>query len=90
MSAQPPPIPPEATAAETVSYVNVRVVVFPEAPQHYDVNVADETTVSHHAVERVVLNNTLIEFEEPLWFVDADVHVGVPRYAYGDTAWVWL
>ena len=75
---------------ETVTYEDVRVVVTPEGPYHYAVTVSEaDGTRTEHAVEYVVVNATTISFEDPIWFIDADVDVGVPIEAAGDTAWIW-
>ncbi|WP_255195515.1 hypothetical protein [Halorarius litoreus] len=89
MSTHPSATPP-AVDHETVSYADVRAVILPEGPDHYEVDLADETTTAHHAVERVVLNNTVVRFDDPLWFIDVNVDVGLPLYDHGDTVWVWL
>lgn len=73
-----------------MTYEQVRVVVTPEAPYHYEVAVSetgDERAV--HAVEYVAVNATDVRLEEPLWFTGADVDVGVPVEGHGDTAWIW-
>ncbi|MFB6105980.1 MAG: hypothetical protein ABEJ70_03310 [Halobacteriaceae archaeon] len=76
--------------AGTVTYEHVRVVVVPEGPRHYSVEVADGGDRSgSHAVERVLVNSAEVVFEETLWFADVQVDVGVPIGVPGDTAWIW-
>jgi hypothetical protein len=74
----------------TVNYENVRVVIVPEAPYHYQVKVSDaDGERTDHAVERVLINATNVLLEDPIWFMDVDVDVGVPVDEPGDTAWIW-
>lgn len=74
----------------TVTYEDVRVVIRPEAPYHYHVEVSleDGQRVSHE-VEFVAVNATNISLESPIWFIHADLDVGVPLMHPGETAWVW-
>lgn len=77
-------------ARETVTYEDVRVVITPEGPYHYEVTVRHiDGDCSDHAVEYVAINATTVFFESPIWFADADLDVGVPIERAGDTAWVW-
>jgi hypothetical protein len=74
-----------------VTYRDVRVVITPEGPRHYDVAVSErpgETT--HHAVERVVVNTAAMTFDTPVWFIDVELDVGVPVDVPDETAWVWV
>ncbi len=74
----------------TVTYDDVRVVITPEGPFHYDVTVSDaDGTRTDHAVEFVAINATLVRLEDAIWFIDADLDVGVPVGDAGETAWVW-
>jgi len=74
----------------TVTYEDVRIVITPEGPYHYDVTVSDaDGDRIHHAVEYVAINATTVALEEPIWFIDADLDVGVPVNDVGETAWVW-
>lgn len=80
----------EPLGRETVSYTDVRVVITPEGPYHYEVSVGErDGTCTEHAVEYVAVNATTIHFEEPIWFADANLDVGVPIGQAGDTVWVW-
>jgi hypothetical protein len=77
-------------AAGTDTYENVRVFIAPEGPYHYDVQLRlPDGSHAEHAVEFVALNTTQVEFEEPLWFVDVTLDVGVPIGQVGETAWIW-
>jgi hypothetical protein len=83
--------PPDTRCSETTTYEDVRVVIFPSGPFHYDVDVNDGAGVDcTHAVERVVVNNAEIRLEDPIWFVDSEVDVGLPVDGHGDTVWVWV
>lgn len=88
-NATPAPTP-NSIAAETDTYENVQVVITSEGPFHYAVRVRpDDGEQTDHAVEYVVINGTTIQFEDPIWFVDVGLDVGVPIGRAGDTAWVW-
>ena len=87
----PTPAPPTNTLDEgTVTYEDVRVVIVPEGPFHYEVTVshADGERVGH-AVEHVAINATTVHHDDPVWFIGADLDVGVPVGQAGETAWVW-
>ena len=74
----------------TVTYDGVRVVITPEGPFHYEVAVRDaDGDRTDHAVEYVAINATLVRLDDPIWFIDADLDVGVPVGDAGETAWVW-
>lgn len=74
----------------TVTYEQVRVVITPEAPFHYEVAVRDADGDRHdHAVEHVAINATSVRLEDAIWFIDADLDVGIPIGGVGETAWVW-
>ena len=74
----------------TVTYEDVRTVITPEGPFHYEVMVspADGDRVNH-AVEYVAINATTVRLDDPIWFIDADLDVGVPIGQVGETAWIW-
>ena len=73
-----------------VTYEDVRIVIEPEAPRHYEVKVSErEGDISTHAVERVVVNTAEVALDDPIWFVDVKVDVGVAVDEPGDTVWVW-
>lgn len=77
-------------AKGTTTFENVRVVITPEAPSHYEVVVSHPTDGrSRHAVERVVINSAAVVLSDPIWFIDVDLDVGVPIGEPGDTVWVW-
>lgn len=85
-----PALPTEQREGGIVTYQEVRVVITPEAPNHCRVEVRDsdgETAV--HAVEHVVVNTTEVRIDEPIWFVDVKLDVGVPLDDHGETVWVW-
>lgn len=91
MSLSSPPPPPDMLCSETVTYECVRVVVMPAGPHHYDVDVNDGAGVAvHHAVERVIVNNAELQLDDPIWFVDSEVDVGLPVDGHGDTVWIWV
>jgi hypothetical protein len=74
----------------TEMYEQARVVITPEGPHHYTVTVSENQDHHvEHAVERVVVNTATITLEDPVWFVDADVDVGVPLSGPVETVWVW-
>lgn len=74
----------------TVTDEDVRIVIAPEGPYHFAVTVSHaDGRRTHHAVEYVAINGTTVDLEAPIWFIDADVDVGVPIEAAGETAWVW-
>ncbi|EJN57953.1 hypothetical protein [Halogranum rubrum] len=74
----------------TQTYDNVRVDIIPQADDHYDVVVTHpDGERSRHAVERVVINSASVLFDSHIWFVDANLDVGVPIGEPGDTLWVW-
>lgn len=87
------PAPPPSPGAGSRHYESVSVVVVPEAPHHYSVSVRDEDDEDDErvefAVERVAVNSTRVRLEGSVWFVDADLDVGVPFTSHGETAWVW-
>ena len=74
----------------TCTYEDARVVITPEGPFHFEVTVrhsdGDQAT---HAVEFVAINGTQVQLDAPIWFIDADLDVGVPIGDTGETAWVW-
>ena len=77
-------------AEGTVTYEDVRIVITPEGPFHYEVAVNDASgDRTHHAVEQVAINATTVLLERPIWFIDADLDVGVPIEGVGETAWIW-
>jgi hypothetical protein len=87
MTSAPPPNP---LASGTVTYEDARIGILPEGPRHYEVLVDRAGGgQAEHAVEYVVLNATHIDVDDPLWFADATLHVGVPESETGETAWVW-
>lgn len=74
----------------TKTYENSRVVITPQALDHYEVVISDPNEGQcRHAVERVVINSATVLLDSPIWFVDATVDVGVPTGEPGDTVWVW-
>lgn len=74
----------------TVTYEDVRIVITPEGPFHYEVTVSPaDGDHADHAVERVSINSTPVHLDDPIWFIGADVDVGVPVGQAGETAWVW-
>lgn len=74
----------------TVTYEDVRVVITPEGPYHYSVVINDDDgDKTEHAVEYVAINATTVYLEDPIWFIDANVDVGVPVQRAGETAWIW-
>lgn len=90
MSDLTPAPPTNPLARETVTYEDVRIVITPKAPYHYEVAVSEtDGDRTDHAVEYVAINATNVLLESPIWFVDADLDVGVPIERAGDTAWVW-
>lgn len=75
----------------TATYENVRVVITPEGPRHFEVQISDSADErTRHAVERVVVNTAEVLLDGPIWFIDAELDVGVPICGAGDTAWVWV
>lgn len=75
----------------TETYRDVRVVIAPEAPYHYRVEVSGpDGEPAVHAVERVVINTTKVLLDSPICFVGVKLDVGVPLDTHGDTAWVWI
>lgn len=90
MSESPPALPSNQLERGSVTYENVQAVITPEAPYHYRVQVNDpdgDTTV--HAVEYVVINTARVTLDDPIWFVDVKLDVGIPVDDHGDTVWVW-
>lgn len=84
------PSTPARTTEYTTSYEGVQTVVAPEAPDHYTVTVREADGTTHcHAVERAVVNTAGVRLDDPIWFVDVDVEVGVPVDGHGDVVWVW-
>lgn len=76
---------------ETVTYEDVRVVITPEAPYHYQVEVSrPDGERFEHAVERVIVNTAEVSLDDTIWFADATLDVGVPIDGPGDTVWVWV
>ena len=74
----------------TVTYEDVRVVIFPEGPFHYEVTVSRANGDRiNHAVEYVAINATTVHLDDPIWFIGADLDIGVPLGQPGETAWVW-
>jgi phage baseplate assembly protein gpV len=72
------------------TYTDARVVITPEAPRHYEVEVRkSDDEIARHAVERVVVNTAEVALDGPIWFIDVKVDVGVPVDDTGDTAWIW-
>jgi hypothetical protein len=86
------PQPPSSeTKSGVTTYTNVQTVITPEAPGHYAVEVREaDATTRTHAVERIVVNAAEISLEDPIWFVDAKVDVGVPVDGHGEVVWVWV
>ena len=73
------------------TYTGVQVVITPEAPNHYSIEIRDEGGDRQtHAVECVVINAAAVVLEDPIWFVDAKVDVGVPADGHGEIVWVWV
>ncbi|WP_101295990.1 hypothetical protein [Halegenticoccus soli] len=74
----------------TVTYEDVRIVIIPEGPFHHKVMVSHaDGDRTDHAVEHVAINTTLVHLDSPIWFIGADLDVGVPIKQAGETAWVW-
>lgn len=74
----------------TFTYEQVRVVITPEGPFHYEVTVRHADGDQRvHAVEHVEINGTQVFIDAAIWFIDADLDVGVPIGHGGETAWVW-
>jgi hypothetical protein len=91
MALSTPPLPPDMLCSETTTYESVRVVIVPEGPYHYLVDVqSDAVDATQYAVERVIVNNAELHFEDPIWFVECEVDVGLPVGDHGDTVWVWV
>ncbi|MFB6079512.1 MAG: hypothetical protein ABEJ81_00695 [Haloferacaceae archaeon] len=91
MSRPTPHPPPTQFGDETVTYEGVRVVITPEAPHHYRVEVSEADGERRvHAVERVIINTAAVSLDDPVWFADVQLDVGVPIDGPGDTAWVWV
>jgi hypothetical protein len=83
---------PQTNALErgTVTYEDVRVVIVPEGPYHYEVTVSHaDGERTDHAVEHVAINAASVRLDGPIWFVDATLDVGIPVSGVGETAWVW-
>lgn len=90
MAGMRPASRPTTLERGTVVYEDVRVVITPEGPFHYAVTVrASDADQTDHAVEYVAINATPVHLEDPIWFIDADLDVGVPIGHAGETAWVW-
>lgn len=90
MTGMRPAAPPTTLDEGAVAYEQVRVVITPEAPFHYEVAVRDaDGDRRAHAVEHVAVNATRVRFEDAIWFIDADLDVGIPIGGAGETAWVW-
>jgi len=90
MSGLMPTPRPNTLERGTVTYEDVRVVISPEGPRHYEVTVspADGDRIEH-AVERLAINSTTVYPDDSIWFIGADLDVGVPIERTGETAWVW-
>ena len=74
----------------TVTYQDARVVITPEGPFHYEVTVSrTDGERTDHAVERVAINATTVHLDGPIWFIGADLDVGVRVGQVGETVWVW-
>jgi hypothetical protein len=82
---------PARFAEGTTNYEEVQTVITPEAPDHYSVTVREEDGTTHtHAVERVVVNTARVHLSGPIWFVGANVDVGLPATGHGESVWVWV
>jgi hypothetical protein len=92
MSDTPPtPTTPSRFADGVTSYEGVQTVITPEAPDHYSVTIREsDGTTCTHAVERVVVNTAEIHLGDPIWFVGANVDVGLPAAGHGERVWVWV
>ncbi|AUV83460.1 hypothetical protein C2R22_18925 [Salinigranum rubrum] len=85
------PTTPSRFADGTTSYEDVQTVVTPEGPDHYAVTVREADGTTHtHAVERVVINTAGVHLSEPIWFVGANVDVGLPAVGHGESVWLWV
>lgn len=83
-------IPTKEVEGGTVTYEDARVVITPEAPYHYQVKVSDpDGDVTVHEVEYVVVNTTEIRVDDPIWFIDVELDIGIPLDGHGETVWVW-
>lgn len=90
MSDPTPALPTNQLERAATTYEDARVVITPEAPRHYDLNVsASDGEITEHAVERVLVNTTEVRLGGPIWFVDVKLDVGIPVDDHGDTVWVW-
>lgn len=90
MSDTKPAEPHNQLEKGTVCFENVRVVITPEAYDHYEVVVSHPTDgQSRYAVERVRINSASVILTDPIWFIGVDLDIGVPVGEPGDTVWVW-
>lgn len=90
MSDPAPALPTNQLEGGTVTYENARVVITPEAPYHYQVKVSEpDGEITVHDVEYVVINTTKILIEDPIWFIDVELDVGIPLDDHGETVWIW-
>jgi hypothetical protein len=90
MSDLTPTPPANPLAKGTTAYEDVQVGIVPEGPYHYEVLVKQaESDCATHAVEYVAINATTVRLDDPLWFDDVDLDVGVPGTQAGEIAWVW-
>jgi hypothetical protein len=88
---EPSPTTPSRYVNGTTSYEEVQTVITPEGPDHYAVTVREADGSTHtHAVERVVINTAALHLVDPIWFVDANIDVGLPAAGHGETVWVWV
>lgn len=91
MSRSTPKPQTDPLGTETETYEEIRIVITPEAPHHYRVEMSHPNgDQCEHAVERVIINTAEVHLEDPIWFTDVTLDVGIPIDRPGDTAWVWV
>lgn len=85
------PTTPSRFVDGTTSYEDVQTVITPEGPDHYSVTVREADGATHtHAVERVVINTATVYLSDPIWFVGANIDIGLPAAGHGESVWVWV
>ena len=82
---------PARFADGTTRYDDVQTVITPEGPDHYSVRVREADGTTHtHAVEGVVVNTAAVHLSDPIWFVGANIDIGLPATGHGERVWVWV
>jgi hypothetical protein len=85
------PTTPSRFVDGTTSYEDVQTVITPEGPDHYSVTLRESDGTTHtHAVERVVINTATVYLSDPIWFVGANIDIGLPAAGHGESVWVWV